>query len=288
MMKNLLNLVGIALLFCVSTSMNAQNTAGLFTFTFNQPTPTSPAVSGGSNVLAVWIENGAGTFIKTRYRFASNSTKDHLPTWAAKSGGTLTNCMATTCNVTSATTGATRKATAVATTPTSATPILNFGSKTVTWDGTNAAGTIVADGVYKVWVESSWNDGPNNIHNEIISFTFNKGVAAEHLTPAGDTKINSVITDWAPALATDTFSTNPEAVIYPNPTNGVFTIDFKNEVNNIKVINMLGAVILDEKVDLNAGTSKNFDLSNFSNGMYIVNVSNNTGASTNYKVVVNK
>jgi len=212
--------------------MNAQ-TAGLFTFTFNQPTPTSPSVTGGSNVLAVWIESSTGTFIKTRYRFASGSTSDHLPTWTSKSGGT-TNCMAAACNITSATTGATRKASAVATVPASTTPILNFGTKTVTWDGTNVAGAIVPDGAYKVWVESSWNDGPNNIHNEIISFTFNKGVATEILNPAGDTKINTVTTKWQPTLATDTFSTNPEVVIYPNPTTGVFTIDFKNEVNAIK------------------------------------------------------
>ena len=290
MKRNLLNIVGIALLTLFSASAFAQvKTAGTFTFTFTQPTPTSPSVTNSSNVLAVWIETSTGTFIKTRYRFASNSTSDHLPTWAAKSGGTASNCMATACNVVSATTGATRKASAVAYVPSGTTPILNFGAKTVTWDGTDKLGAIVADGAYKVWVESSWNDGPANAHNEIISFLFNKSATSETLTPAGDTKINTVTTKWVPTpAATDNFSLTPEAVIYPNPTNGIFNIDVKNAVNTIKVINLLGEEVYNENVsNENVGTTKTVDLGRFVNGIYIVRLTNDIGTS-NYKVILNK
>ena len=289
MKKNLLKIAVIALITLFSATTFAQvKTAGTLTFTFNQPSPTSPAVTNKSNVLAVWIESSTGTFIKTRYRFASNSTSDHLPTWAAKSGGTLSNCMSTACNVAGAITGASRKATAIATVPTVTPGILNFGSKTVTWDGTDKAGVVVADGAYKVWVESSWNDGPGNSHNEIISFTFNKGTVTETLTPTGDSYINTVTTKWSPTLATDSFSLTPEAVIYPNPTNGIFNIDVKNAVNNIKVINLLGEEVYNEKVsNENAGTTKMVDLTRFVNGMYIVSLTNEVGTS-NYKVILNK
>jgi len=183
-MKNTLqNLDRISNRFCFAITANAQ-TDGTLTFTYNQPTPTSPAVTGGGNVYAVWIENAAGTFIKTKCRYTSTSTDDHLPTWASKCGCASTSAATgAACNVTDAATGATRKAT---TTPTA------FGAKTITWDGKNVVGTTngttVADGTYKIWVESSWNDGPNNIHNELIGFTFTKGPNEETLTPAGDTK----------------------------------------------------------------------------------------------------
>jgi hypothetical protein len=277
MKKNLLNLVGIALLLCVSTPVFAQ-TAGIFTFAFTPISPGTGWYNGQTNrhALAVWIEScttcgsgttvGTSTYVRTKiiYWGGSNSnTGDHLPAWVSKSGASTTGVT---------TSGAT---------------LSSFTVKTFTWDGKNAAGTTaMPDGNYRVCIQETWGHGASTVTRY---FPFTKGVATDMQTPTADTHFNAISLMWQPTLATDTFSTNPEAVIYPNPTSGVFTIDFKNEVNNIKVINLLGAVILDEKVDLvNAGTSKKIDLSNFSNGMYIVNVSNNTGASTNYKVVVNK
>jgi hypothetical protein len=272
MKKNLLNLLGIALLLCVSTPIFAQ-TAGTFTFTFTTPKHTTGNYeTNGRYALAVWIEScttcgsgttvGTSTYVRTKIRNWGGNTSDHLPTWVSKSGSSTTN----------AATGAT---------------LSTFVAKTITWDGKNAAQTAaMPDGNYRVCIQETWGHGAGTATRY---FPFTKGVATDSQTPTADTNFTAITLLWQPTLATDTFSTNPEAVIYPNPTSGFFTIDFKNEVNNIKVINLLGAVILDEKVDLvNAGTSKNIDLSNYSNGMYIVNVSNTTGASTNYKVVVNK
>jgi len=271
------------LILCFSISLSAQ-TAGTLTLTYNQPVPTNPAPSYASSVLAVWIEDNAGTFIKTKMRFVGSGTKDHLPTWAVKSGGVASNATGLACNITDATTGATRKAT---TTPTA------FGSKTVVWDGKNVSGSVngttVADGIYKIWIESTWVDSGSNNHNEIISFPFTKGPASVHLTPAGDAYINTITLDWvASGLGLENVSEKTKVVVYPNPSNGVFYIDFKNEINNIKVVNMLGQVVYDEKVAVTAaGTVKNIDLSNFENGIYIVNVSNNEGSSS-YEVVLDK
>ncbi len=166
-------------LLCCFTAKTTAQTAGTLTFTYNQPQPTNPTLNQGvKNVYAVWIESSAGTFIKTKCRYTSGSTDDHLPTWSSKCGcANTTIATGSACNITDATTGATRTA---STTPTA------FGAKSISWDGKNVVGatngTTVADGTYKVWVESSWNDGANNIHNEINSFAFSKSTVATHAT----------------------------------------------------------------------------------------------------------
>ena len=94
-------------LYCLVSlisSVNAQ-TPGTLNFTF---TPTSHSgYQGTKNVLAVWIQSSTGAFVKTKLRYAGNSTKDHLPTWAVNAGGSSTNCLSSNCNVVGATTGAT-------------------------------------------------------------------------------------------------------------------------------------------------------------------------------------
>lgn len=281
MKKSLFNLTVFAI--CFTATLTAQ-TAGTLTFSCNIPTPTSPAPStGGKALYAIWIENSAGLFIKTKARYVGSSTKDHLPTWAVKSGGTLSNALAAGCNITDASTGATRSS---ATSPTA------FGMKSIIWDGKNVSGTVngvtVADGVYNVWVESTWVDSGSNNHQEIASFSFTKGPIADHQTPAGDTYINTVVLDWIPGVAglNEAALQNPEITIYPNPTNGIFNIDFK-KTNTIKVLNTMGMVVFEEKNENTTSGTKHIDLSNFANGIYIINVSNENGAS-NYKVVLNK
>jgi hypothetical protein len=295
-MKNLYKIVGITFLICISTSLKAQTTAGTLTFTYNQPQPTSPALNAGiKNVLAVWISNGTDVFVKTKYRFVSGSTSDHLPTWTSKSGGT-SNATATACNTTDGISGATcTSATSTAgTTPAGSVRPTAFGSKTITWDAKNVVGTtngtVVVDGTYKVWIESTWVDSGSNNHNELISFSFTKGTTAVHLTPTGDTYINSVVLDWVPQVAsTDELkSSEPSVVIYPVPSTGVFNIDLKNQVSDIKVFNLLGQTIYTEKIEGNVvDTTKQIDLSGFSNGSYVISLTNEFGTS-NYEIVINK
>jgi hypothetical protein len=283
-MKTKLLIIGVAFLLLLNGSVEAQTT-GTLTFTFNQPKPTSPSVTNNSNIIAVWIESSTGTFIKTKLKHVSNSTADHLPTWAAKSGGIASNAMGANSNTVSADTGATLKNAAV-----SPSTFINFGLKTITWDGTNVTGGIVLDGAYKIWVESSWNDnGTSLYHNEIISFPFTKGTSTTSSTPTGDGFINTVTLTWTPTQAgIDNFSNKPEVSLYPNPTNGILNMEFKNEVNAIRIINILGKVVYNERVteDL-TNSNKRIDLSNLVGGIYIVSVSNDNGTS-NYKVVLNK
>src|SRR3970282_1735077 len=100
MKTKLLYLVSIALILIGSATASAQTT-GTLTFNFttlNQGTSRC--------VMAVWIENSADLFIKTKIRYLGDGTSDHLPVYVGKSGGSVSDAMAG--NVVDATTGATR------------------------------------------------------------------------------------------------------------------------------------------------------------------------------------
>lgn len=194
MKRLLLNLSLLALVICFPALLFAQ-TAGTLTFKFTPVSHTGYA--GTKNVLAVWIQSGTGSFIKTKLRYAGSITKDHLPIWAVNSGGTSANCLSAACNKTDATTGAT---------------LSSFTTKTITWDGKNvngtANGTIVADGTYKVTIEECWNHGAAG--KTTRSFTFTKGPNEDHQTPANDANFTDITLDWVPtAMATGTVSGSP-------------------------------------------------------------------------------
>ncbi len=258
----------LLLLNNVSTDVQAQ-TAGTLTFSYTQ----SPAsASATKNVMAVWIEDNAGNFVKTRMRFWGNNTTDHLPSWDAKSGQNLVD----------ATSGATRTA---STSPTA------FGTKTISWDGTNVSGSLVADGIYKVFVESSYcNPEPANGQHWIISsFSFTKGIAADHQTPAGPANFSNITVDWVPnTTSVDEFKENNNLSVYPNPTKGNLTINYK-DVKRITVENILGSLIYDENIANTGMGSKTIDMKKYTDGVYIVKVElRNSDRLIEQKVLLNK
>lgn len=282
-MKNTYKLIVIALLFCFATSLKAQ-TAGTMTFTYTTINPGTGWYNNSNTnkyVLAVWIEScttcGAGTtagtsaFVRTKLRYCTmGSTEDHLPTYGVKAGATSADCI-TGGNVTNATTGATQT---------------SFGSRTITWDGFNAAQTtLLADGNYRVCIQETWGHGASTVTRY---FPFVKGASAYTNTTdvAADIRFSNISLTWTPTMANETFSTTPEAVVYPNPSNGIFYMDVNSEVKNIKVVNILGDVIYNQNID-SSETKKQIDLSNFANGVYIISVTNGT-ISSSYKVVLEK
>ena len=72
--------------------------------------------------------------------------------------------------------------------------------------------------------------------------------------------------------------------IYPNPTNGVFTMELKNNVNSdIKIVNILGETIVMKNVTDNKVT---VDLSGYAAGVYFYQVMNKAGILGSGKLVV--
>ncbi len=264
MKKHLLTLFCSALAFSFSAVMNAQ-TAGTFTFSFTEASHSSTYNGNAQHVLAVWIQSSTGTFVKTKLRYWGGGTNDHLPTWKANSAS----------NVTDATTGAT---------------LSSWTTKTIVWDGKNvngtANGTLVADGSYKVTIQSTWDHGTAG--TVTTSFTFTKGPNIDHQTPANTTNFTNIKLDWVPTSTTgiDNISASSDINLYPNPTSGIFNVDYKM-ATSIKVMNTLGVVVHEEKVEQGNTGTKSIDLSNFANGLYLVNVLNGE-ESSNFKVILNK
>lgn len=81
-------------------------------------------------------------------------------------------------------------------------------------------------------------------------------------------------------LATANF-TEAKVNMYPNPTKNTFTIDAKNNIQNVSVTNMLGQEILKSNPNK---LSTSIDLSSFQNGVYIVKTTVN-GNVTSSKII---
>jgi Secretion system C-terminal sorting domain len=268
-------LASIALATCITVPAIAQNTAGTLTFSFT-PLSHTPSYSGTKHALAVWIQTGTGTFVKTKLRRAGagGGTDDHLPTYAVNAGGTAGDCLTST-NKTDATTGAT---------------LTSYVAHSITWDGKNVAGavngTTVADGTYRVAIQETWNHGTTGTATRY--FTFTKGPNADVQTPANDANFTAISLNWQPAVVTGVEAVTEVSVVnvYPNPTNGIFNVSYP-KANTIKVINALGETIITNEVNQQSSGVKSIDLTNYANGVYIISVITNEG-TTNHNVTLTK
>jgi len=73
---------------------------------------------------------------------------------------------------------------------------------------------------------------------------------------------------------------NSAMLVYPNPNNGNFTLDLssvKGQISNVKIMNMVGGVVYQEKVSQTASFNKDLNLSNLSEGVYTVRIQTNNG-----------
>ena len=269
-MKNIYKLLVAAVLLS-SATINAQ-TAGTLTFKVGDVAHSS-TYSGTKRVLSVWIEgttNGTTwTFVKTLFQKGRNVPSNHTPVWKAASASNVTGAGASSTSSFSWTAGS---------------------LQTITWDGTDVAGTVVTDGNYRVAVEECWDHDSTNptvLGSAHTYFPFTKGATAVNQTPT-NASFSGLNLAWAPVLASDSFSKAPEAVVYPIPSKGVINIDLKSDVKNIQVLDITGKVIYNEVIEeATNATTKQVDLSLFNNGVYLINVSDDNKTST-YKVVLEK
>ena len=174
------------------------------TLTFTVKTITNNSTYSPKNVLAIWIKDSQGNFVISRKVMAS-ARKQHLVKWNASS---LSSTV-------SATTGAT---------------LSSHGSHTVTWDGKNAAGTDMADGIYQIWVEyTSTNSASNGNQGPSLSVEFQKGTSLQHITPADATYFQNIIADWVPLTSGtgDLSKSGTSVKIFPNPFGNETTLLLK-------------------------------------------------------------
>lgn len=255
---------GLLILSLLIAGNAKAQTAGIFTFTIN---PVAHNGSyGAKHVIAIWVENSIGTFVKTKLRQSSSSTIDHLATWTTKSAS----------NVVDATTGAT---------------LTSYSPLTVIWDGTNVSKVVVADGDYKIWIEMAW-DNSKTTDKTVTSFVFTKGSAEVHLKPVNTSLFTAIALDWVPtATGVDNQSQSKNVSVFPNPSKGLVNIDFKVLESDcqIQVANSVGDILSEVKVAKGFSGVKTIDLSNHANGIYLINILHaNKKYNLNYKIILSK
>ncbi len=239
---NLKSLLLSTTLSILLTSLLFGQTAGDLTVTVT----TSSAGGGYSprNIVAIWIEDDAGNFIKTLLAYAQNR-KTHLNTWEAS-----TNAAGSTYNTVDAITGPTKT---------------SHAQRTCYWDATNIMGIIVPDGTYKIWMELTDKNSTGNFS----SFSFTKGEEVETLTPFNVPSFGSIIINWIPESTAIPLQTNKNLFhIFPNPTSGEFKLS-GNDINNVEISDSFGKLIY-------SGSSLNLSLKNYPNGVYFVKIISNS------------
>lgn len=146
-MKILLFLLAGLFLANIPTIKSQVYTPGSVTFTVT--TVSNGGAFSPKHVLAIWIKNSSGTFVRTLKRQAVQRIQ-YLNQWKVSSG----------LNVVNAITGAT---------------LSNHQTHTLTWNCTNLSGAVVADGNYDFWVEFADDDA---VAGPYTHYTFNKSTTS--------------------------------------------------------------------------------------------------------------
>jgi len=128
------------------------------------------------NIVAVWVEDSSGAFVKTISRWA-NSRKQHLVAWQAKAGTADADAVS----------GATRQN--------------HTAPLTITWDLKNKANTIVPDGTYTIRMESTDLNANQAAQNHQGTFTFVKGPAAQMQSALSNGGFTNVSIAYSPQAA---------------------------------------------------------------------------------------
>lgn len=151
----------------------------------------------------------------------------------------------------------------------------------------------------------NWRFNNIQLPVSIANSTIGKGYVTFKIKPKPGYAIGDIIPnaasiyfDYNPAIITNTFTTefvaaltaasfdSQEFVIYPNPTNGIFTIQSQSNdvISEVKLFDLLGNQILVKKPTL---SSVELDLTSYANGIYIVEVTSSDAIITIKKVIKN-
>jgi hypothetical protein len=154
------------LLMLISAVAFGQATPGTVSFTIT--TLDNNKHYSPDNVMAIWVENSDGKFVKTLQVQAARR-KPHLYTWNAKTGGNKVDAI-------------------------SGPTLPDYNTVTVSWNCKDTAGTVVKDGQYKIVTEftSEHAQGP------LQTVPFIKSVSAVTLSPAKEAYFTNIKLVYTP------------------------------------------------------------------------------------------
>jgi flagellar hook assembly protein FlgD len=212
-MKYFITIIGFFL-----ANFGFSQTAG--TMTFSVKTVTYPAPYSPRHLLAIWISDGGGTWIKTR-KFMSQTIAYRQYLTSFKNATNFTY------NATDAITGAT---------------LQSHQTHTITWDGKNVSGSLVPDGTYRVYIEFT----SANATGKIYYCEFTKGPDTFTLTPANMTFFQDISVSWTPtATTTENKDLKSDGIVcYPNPfSEKLYIKNIPTAAPNIRIVDLTGRVI---------------------------------------------
>ncbi len=193
------------------------------------------------NIVAIWIEDASGNFVKT---LLANAEKriTHLNTWE-----TATNKKGVMYNRVDAVTGAT---------------LNSHGTRNCAWNGTDYNKNLVADGIYYVCMELTDKNATGNFSK----FAFTKGENST-VTPANVASFSSLIVKWVATgtVAVNEIALNSDIQIFPNPTKNIFHIKGDN-ISEIEILNLAGTLVFKNN------SMTRIDMTDFKNGIYLVRI----------------
>ena len=227
------------LFLIVFVSIHAQNTSGQLNVTAT--TLTTNGTYAPRNVVAMWIQDSSGKFVKTMLILGS-ARKAHLTNWvtATPVGNSI-----------DAITGATQS---------------SHGTRTCTWNATDALKKPVADGTYTVYMEMT----ESNSGTRVGTFTFDKGPNAVTLTPVNLPNFININITWTPGpTAIKDVQMDKLYTVYPNPAVSSIFISGP-DIREIQIRTLSGKSLLKTnqlKVDLSALAS----------GIYLAEITTDKG-----------
>lgn len=235
-MKKFYLLLFVGLLYSV---ISFAQTNGQLNITF------STSNAGGNysprNILAVWIEDENGMFVKTLMAYAVSQIT-HLNTWQS-----ATTDAGTEFNVVDAITGSTRN---------------SHANRECSWNGLDYNQNSMPDGLYYVWMELTDKNGTGNFS----SFEFTKGDTPTQITPTNVPSFSNIDIIWTPSgIGIAESKEKDPYIIFNNPSsNGVFEIN-TDKFDKILITSISGRYVDESK-------SKIIDLSAQPKGVYLLHI----------------
>lgn len=233
MNKNLI----LLLMFIITVNVIFAQTTGKL-----QVTTTTKGTGGNyapKNIVAIWVENENGQFVKTLAAYA-NSRKTYLNTWEASTtnAGSVYNSV-------DAITGATRS---------------SHGTITCSWNGTDYKGNAVGDGTYNLRFELTDKHATGNL----ASIPFSKSSSMQELSPANVPSFESTSVRWQPASMTgiETRSQRKELKVSYDPSSGQLSVSGVT-VQKLEIYNIAGQLVFRKEASF-------VNTNSFQNGIYIV------------------
>jgi hypothetical protein len=235
----------LMLFFVVITAINSISAQTSGTLKVSTTTNSTGGNYAPNNIVAIWIENENGKFVKTLAAYA-NVRKQYLYTWKASTtdGGSLYN-------IVDAVTGATRT---------------SHGTINCSWNGTDYKGAEVGDGTYKLRFELTDKHSQGNL----ASYSFSKGNVSVAQTPADVPSFTSTSIKWEPTLKTGIYKTAKRKgiEIKYNPASGQLSV-LGVPVKKVEVFNYAGQLVF-------VSSSSISNLNSLQDGVYLIAVKTDT------------